>query len=323
MNERTARLALGIGMPMVTLAAIIIPYLAVRSDLPDRVATHFDGSGTPDGSMSPGMMILTTLALAGLGVAGCAWLAWSRSPLPRSLAPTVGFLGGFLAGMGAGIALVTVLSQRGLDDWTEAPDVWALVVVPVVLGVALGVLASWFASILPAKPSTHLAGTPPSMKLDHGQHAVWTETLHSKWLLRFGVIAIVAGVVVAAGTFWWLMLPAVFSGVAMISFATLRVRADQHGLHIRYGILPWPRTSVDVADIETASVIDVRPMEWGGWGYRGSLKLMKQAAVVHRAGPGIRLDLVDGKVFVVTVDNPEQPVALLNAEARRAHSPAQ
>jgi len=61
----------------------------------------------------------------------------------------------------------------------------------------------------------------------------------------------------------------------------------------------------------------VRPMKWGGWGYRGSLKLMNQAALVHRAGPGIRLDLDGGKIFVVTIDEPEQPVALLNAMVDR------
>lgn len=45
---------------------------------------------------------------------------------------------------------------------------------------------------------------------------------------------------------------------------------------------------------------------------------MKQAAVVLRAGPCIRLDLRNGKVFVVTIDNPETAVALLNTEVARA-----
>ena len=70
----------------------------------------------------------------------------------------------------------------------------------------------------------------------------------------------------------------------------------------------WSKTTVH---------IDVRPTEWGGWGYRGSPTLMKRAAVVLRAGPGIRLDLHDGKVFVVTIDNPEIPARLLNTEASR------
>ena len=88
-------------------------------------------------------------------------------------------------------------------------------------------------------------------------------------------------------------------------------------LHVAYGRLPWPRTHIAVEDIESASVVDIRPMEWGGWGYRGSLKLMQRAAVVHRAGPGIRVDLRNGKVFAVTIDDPETAVAVLNAEAAR------
>ena len=44
---------------------------------------------------------------------------------------------------------------------------------------------------------------------------------------------------------------------------------------------------------------------------------MRQAAVVLRKGPGLRLDLVGGRVFVVTVDGPEVPASLLNAEVAR------
>ena len=42
------------------------------------------------------------------------------------------------------------------------------------------------------------------------------------------------------------------------------------------------------------------------------------AAVVHRAGPGIRLDLNDGRIFVVTVHDPEAPAALHGAERAEA-----
>ena len=76
-------------------------------------------------------------------------------------------------------------------------------------------------------------------------------------------------------------------------------------------------TSVPLRRIATAQAIDIHPTDWGGWGYRGSLTLMKRAAVVLRAGPGIRLDLHDGEVFVVTIDDPDRPARLLNAEASR------
>jgi len=233
------------------------------------------------------------------------------------VAPIAGFLGGFFAGLGAGIAFVTFLSQRGIDSWDEATAVWALILLPLVLSIATGSLAANAASKIPASPTIHHPGSQPTMELAAGQHAVWAETLHSALLFRLGAGAMIVGVVVAIGTFWWLLIPSLVTGVAALSLATLQVRADGKGLHVKYGLLPWPRTNVEVADMETVSVIDVRPMEWGGWGYRGSLKLMKQAAVVHRAGPGIRLDLNNGKVFVVTVNNPETPVALLNAEIAR------
>ena len=110
-----------------------------------------------------------------------------------------------------------------------------------------------------------------------------------------------------------LLVPA----IATTTFSRIRVTADRSGLHVGYGFLGWPRTSVPLRRIAAARAIDVRPTDWGGWGYRGSLTLMKRAAVVLRAGPGIRLDLHDGKVFVVTIDDPDTPARLLNAEASR------
>ena len=44
-------------------------------------------------------------------------------------------------------------------------------------------------------------------------------------------------------------------------------------------------------DIVQVTVLDVRPLQWGGWGYRGSVRLFHQAAWVLHRGPGIRLDL--------------------------------
>ena len=38
---------------------------------------------------------------------------------------------------------------------------------------------------------------------------------------------------------------------------------------------------------------DVSPMRWGGWGYRGSIKMFGRGAVIQRAGPGIQIDLTE------------------------------
>jgi len=107
------------------------------------------------------------------------------------------------------------------------------------------------------------------------------------------------------------------AAIAVTTFSRIRVTADHTGLTVRYGFLGWPRTRVPIQRIAAARAIDIRPTEWGGWGYRGNLTLMRRAAVVLRAGPGIRLDLHDGKVFAVTIDDPDIPARLLNAEASR------
>jgi hypothetical protein len=61
-----------------------------------------------------------------------------------------------------------------------------------------------------------------------------------------------------------------------------------------------------------ASVIDLKPREWGGWGYRGSRRAFGRAAVVLRAGPAIRLDLTDRRTFAVTVDDAATGAGLVN-----------
>ena len=51
----------------------------------------------------------------------------------------------------------------------------------------------------------------------------------------------------------------------------------------------------------------ILPPAGGRIGIPRQLTLTKHAAAVLRAGLGIRLDPYDGKVFVVTIDDPRQP----------------
>ncbi len=159
----------------------------------------------------------------------------------------------------------------------------------------------------------------PIMDLAPGQKAFWNSTLSSRWLalLSAGIVAVGVGLLFVPDLPILVAGLLVLAGLLAFALSSIHVTADAAGLHVKYGVLPWPSTHIDVDQIETASVIDVRPTEWGGWGYRGTLKFLRQAAVVLRAGPGIRLDLNDGRVFVVTVDNPEPGVALLNGELAR------
>ena len=56
-------------------------------------------------------------------------------------------------------------------------------------------------------------------------------------------------------------------------------------------------------------------MQTGGWGYRGSLRLFKRAALVTRRGEALELTLTRKRRFIVTVDDPAVFVAALDLKA--------
>jgi hypothetical protein len=315
-RDAMARLALGVGVPMLFIALAYVPYFLVRSDLPDRLASHFDMSGTPDGSMTVTSFLLVTGALLAVGLVLCVSTA-IRRPAEASLASTAGFLGGFLGTLGAAILASTAVTQRGLDDWHEAGDAGWTLLFTLVSATAGGTLAAWLTTQINDPDTPAAAPVAPVMDLADGESAVWLASLRSVPLLLLGIATSIIGLILISTTNWVVGAAIILASIPLTALATLHVRADRSGLRITYGWLPWPSTHVALADIETAQVIDVRPREWGGWGYRGSLKLMRKAAVVHRAGPGIRLDLDNGKVFVVTIDDADTGVALLNALRQR------
>jgi hypothetical protein len=101
-------------------------------------------------------------------------------------------------------------------------------------------------------------------------------------------------------------------GLTVALFVEVRVDIDDERVRIRAPI-GFPRMSIPLTRIANATAIDVRPMRVGGWGYRGSLKLLRRAAWVVRAGPGLQLDLVDKRTFVVTVDHADAAAAFISS----------
>ena len=133
---------------------------------------------------------------------------------------------------------------------------------------------------------------------------VWPLALGAGLALVGSLLVFTVGIVLGVGL--------VLAGAAVAMLATIRVTADPHGLTVAYGPFGWPRTAIPLDRIDRAQVIDVRPMRHGGWGYRGSLRMFRTAAVVLRAGPGIEVDLTDGRRFVVTVDDAEAGAGTIN-----------
>jgi hypothetical protein len=142
------------------------------------------------------------------------------------------------------------------------------------------------------------------------QRAAWTGRAHLAWWLPVALIAIGA-VLVASARSPIGALPSALLLLVYLAFGWIRVSVDARGLRIRYGLLPRPVTSIPLGDIRRAERIDLAPLQWGGWGYRGSRKAFGRAAVVLRSGDAIKLQLTDGSEFAVTVDDAATGAALL------------
>lgn len=103
------------------------------------------------------------------------------------------------------------------------------------------------------------------------------------------------------------------TSVVLLPFTSIEaVRRGEH-LVVEYGPFRWPRQRVALADIEAVAATDIRPREWGGWGYRGSRAIGKRSAIVLRRGPGLQLTQRDGKELVISLDDPDTAARLLRS----------
>lgn len=74
------------------------------------------------------------------------------------------------------------------------------------------------------------------------------------------------------------------------------VRIGDTTVEIR--LVPMPRRTIDIADIRKIEPIDIRPMSFGGWGWRKRGR--RKTALIMSGGPGGRIQLKDGSEFVVS-----------------------
>lgn len=317
MKEKTSRAVLGLVIPVAVAAIGLVPYLAYRPDLPDRIASHFGVSGRADGSMTPELFLAVFGGVMAIGLGACVTIALTRRRLDPMRAPSVSAVGAFFGAIAAGILAITAFGQRGLEDWQEATISPGALIVWIGGSLAVAGVSAWVASSLPFKDADETDPAPAAMELVTTERVFWSATLSARWPPLFALITVMVALVLTQFAEWWIVMIVLVVAMVMGTFGRIRVTADQSGLSVGYGFLGWPRTSVPLRRIAAARAIDIRPAEWGGWGYRGSLTLMRRAAVVLRAGPGIRLDLHDGRVFAVTIDDPDGPARLLNAEVSR------
>jgi hypothetical protein len=130
---------------------------------------------------------------------------------------------------------------------------------------------------------------------------LWEGHCRSRWAIPVILGSAVGAALMVALHLAPLALIFVVLAVVMIPFIGITVTVEPAGVRVRYvgGI----KQLVELDLIESVDAQNIVPMRWGGWGYRGSMRVFRVAAVILRKGDGLVLHLRGGRRFAVTVDD--------------------
>jgi hypothetical protein len=304
MDRWQRRMVFGV-VPTVIVGLVVVAMVVTWGDLPDPVATRFHPEGRATGSTPRATWLLLQLVSAAL-CAG-ALLRIGRRPTPDS--PVVGAVAAFIGCFVGAIGLFIALANDGHGDWHD------VTLGPGAVAGALGGAIGWTIPVVlmarriaPARPAY------PNRAIPFGpdDRPAWFGHTHSIGFAVAGAVNIVLGLVVAVTSELWVGLVLVLVGLSVAAFTSVTVTIDERGIGVRSGIVGWPRVRLPLDVVEEAEPTVVRPMAWGGWGYRGSLRLFRRAAWVLRAGEGLQLRLRGGRRFVVSIDDADEAAAVLN-----------
>ncbi|MEZ4323833.1 MAG: DUF1648 domain-containing protein [Polyangiales bacterium] len=311
---------------VLVVSAVILAVLPLglglywAPDLPEPMASRWDLAGAPLGRTSQLTFLAIMSALALPGALLVAWAGLARSARRWVRVALAGF-GAFNAMPLGALSIVATSMQRGVASWRDGHGPSWVVLVAIMIGSA--VLAALLAALANGWPedARHTQSRAPiaaSVGLGADEHAVWSRRISNRWLYLFAAPLFV----MAAGLGRTEPLAAAATaalGLLCVETATCLVTVDRRGLSMRWGTSGLWRHVIPLGDILRAGSIHVQPIVWGGWGYRGSLFIMKRAAMVMRGGPGVHLELTGGREFALTVNDPETAAGLINdLVARRA-----
>ncbi len=288
--------------PAVLLALIVLPFVLYWSALPSPMAIHWGLGGEPNGSAPPTVALVL---LAGLFVAMTVAVrrVLSRTPLE---APS--FIAGLYAvgALLAGVSWMSVLANRDVASWSDAAEVRWLELLGLI---ALALLAGAFGWVMAGgRESDGAVSSSPAPTLDVAapSSAVWS----GRGIGKVTTVIAAAILVIAVVTWGWSALLLVVIAIVALMFSIVRTTVSSRGVVVSLGWWGFPVWTVPMDSISRAEVEVVRPMAYGGWGYR--LRPGVRAVVV-RAGESLRLVRDDATDLVYTVDDAETGAGLINS----------
>ncbi|WP_217180288.1 DUF1648 domain-containing protein [Streptomyces sp. AC495_CC817] len=324
-RARRTFVVLSIAVPLVLTAIGVAVLLSWLPSLPTTVVTHWGVSGA-DGTgpvwtylwilLAVGFGIPVLMAVATLTAVGTHWGGAAR------------LMGALAAGMGAFAPALTLGSlgiQRGVDDLAAVPGIGGVVLLAFGALLLIGGLA-WAVQprvrpepgrTLEPKHAVHVAG---------GERVVWLGSTTMPRAALVGIVILLLALVALAAYMlltgvdggWVVAIVVVVVALALATATSFRVRITPQGFDAR-SFVGWPRTTIPVAEIDSARAVDISPFgEFGGWGWR--IAVDGRSGIVMRRGPAIEVSRRDRRPFIVTIDGAEEAAALLQAYVDRAQA---
>ncbi|MGC4092858.1 MAG: hypothetical protein QM756_34235 [Polyangiaceae bacterium] len=296
-----ALLTLTIGL---ALLALPLSLLATWQHLPDPLAVRWSFAGNPLGSHSK----LGYLALLSALCLVCASVM--REALRR---PSAGALGAGLS-VATTLLFAHALVLRLNWDRQSFHDAGRLT-----WPFLLGLLAAPLCVALIARRLTPNVASASSaaLELAAGERAYWTGRAENAWLRLAALAAACWAALSAFQAHWHTALLVAIVALLAEACSSVRVSVDEHRVTLHFGSLGWLRQRFALSRVHAASALELRPLQHGGWGYRGSLLLFGRAAVVVRSGPALRLALDVGRTLTVSVDDATTAAKLINGFLQR------
>ncbi|MDI2028574.1 DUF1648 domain-containing protein [Saccharopolyspora sp. TS4A08] len=307
MNHRKTFLVVSLLWSVLVTVALITPLVLLRDRLPDPIASHWSFDGVADDSiplarfplvMMPGWLLLAVFAV----IAGTAG---ERRVHRAGSAAVLGAGALFFAG----ILGSTVWVNLDHVAWQDVRlPMWHLL--PVLGGAAV---AAWIGWLLGNRGPDEPGAEPEAageLDLAPGRREVWISPVSSPVLIAVGA----ATMLVAVGLILLVNppvgVPVLLIGLLVAALSSARVRVDERGVHVAFGLQRYPVRRIRLDQIRVASVANHRALEVGGWGYR---VLPATTAIMLRGGECLVLRLTSGRDFVISVDKPERGAELVNA----------
>lgn len=294
------------GAPLAIAAAAMTLMATWRDQLPDPVATHWDGSGEPDGFQALDTLIWSFGAVVvGITLFSAIIMAAVKVPARGLTSFSVG-LATFMAVLLTG----SVHVQRGIDDagGQELPGVWFAI------ALATGLVAAGLAALI-TRPDLHDVEPPAARPIEPTIASGTTPAAHHGTVVS-GPLTIVSLVLVGSMLLlsfisWEVGVIAALLCVPVVLLNSWGVTADSGGFTVRTRV-PMIRLHADIEAITGVDVVEVNPMaDFGGWGIRmGSLA---SPAVVLRSGSAVRVHRRDKRPLLVVIDDADVFARVLDA----------